>query len=152
MPGLGTVDAWAREQATRRGQEARARQLRSAIIDLSGREPGSAARRVGDLLGQSSDSQIAAFTSQLQGANREELIRRAAEAQRPGLIQQVNQILAGTDQRSRLGQAGIYGAIGGGGVMGGVALTEAGQQLLALMSHMQQGQQTEAQRDQAPIA
>ena len=36
--------------------------------------------------------------------------------------------------------------------MGGVALTEAGQQLLALMSHMQQGQQTEAQRDQAPIA
>lgn len=148
------VDRLVRLQALKRAQDMRRSQVTRTRSDLLGRatnDPEGTARAVGSLLG-ASDDQLAVYADQLRDVDqRDALIRQAARAEKPGLLYQVNRVMAGDDAMSRLGQAGIYGAVGGGGVLGGVGLTAAGQELIALMQYMQQGQQTDASRDEAPV-
>lgn len=103
-----------------------------------------------------------AVVTPAMAALNEEARKRAAQtyaaAQGPGIRERIGETRLGIErQLSRpgvggdLARAGLVTSVIGGGVMGGVALTEAGQQLMALMEHMQQGQRTEAQRDEAPV-
>lgn len=150
---------WANEKfasaMAARQQQARVDQIRVITQDLQNQaqsNPKNAARRVGDLLGNATDADVARYASQLGGGSRDALIRRAAEAQNPGLLQRAYGAAAQDGWQGQAVRGGIVTAGIGGGVMGGVALTEAGQQLLALMDYMQQGQATEAKREEAPIA
>ena len=153
--GYNTANEWLRGAMAARQQQARVDQIRSITQDLYGRaqsDPKNAARRVGDLLGNSTDTDLAGYARQLGGGGRDALIRRAAEAQQPGLLQRAYGAAAQDGWQGQAVRGGLVTGAIGGGVMGGVALTEAGQQLLALMDHMQQGQATEAKREEAPIA
>lgn len=87
------------------------------------------------------------YVKELEGGGdgREALYQRAASATNPGALVRLNDMLAGTSAMSRAGQVGVYGGIGAGGALG---LTAAGQQLLSLMEYLQQGQATDAKRDQ----
>lgn len=157
--GYNTANEWLRGAMESRGRQARASRIRGIQEDLKGRvrqDSRGVAMRMGDIMGQTSDETIgrteAALRDPANAGRIDSLIRRVAYESKPGMVQRGYEALAQPGWQGQAARGGLVTGIVGGGVMGGVALTEAGQQLLALMGHMQQGQATEAKREEAPIA
>lgn len=153
---IAGLDEAVRRSMAERAYAARAEQVKAVRTDLAqrmqGQAPdyGSVGAAIADRLGGNADEYLKTLKSRASGAQgkRDALYQQAAVAQKPGLPVRLNDLLAGTDAGSRAAQVGVYGAIGGGTVAG---LTAAGQGLVQLMSYLQQGQETEAEREQ-PLA
>ena len=150
------LDERVRQSMAERAMAARSQQLQAVRDDLAGRMGGknpdiaSVSAAIADRMGGAPDDYIKVLQSRARGAqsNRDALYQRAAAAERAGLGVRLNDMLSGTDAMSRAGQVATYGAIGGGTVAG---LTAAGQGLMALMEYLQQGQQSEQEREE-PLA
>lgn len=122
-------EAFAKEQLARLG---------AASPDYSG-----VARTLADRTG----GDVGALEAALGIENQAQIRQRLddAYAAQPGPLVRGTSILSNTGTKARIGQAGIYGAMGGGVTLG---LTAAGQGLMALMDYMNQGQQVASARDQ----
>ena len=152
---LGQIRKW--DEATRgyfgnRGAQGRLGEIRAMEADLRSRlgaaqpDYDSVGATIANALhGQAGFGRNEVIDRLKRNEDPDDLIYRASVAQRPGMGTRLNYMMAGTDAMSRAGQAGVYGAIGGGVTLG---LTAAGQGILALMDYMQEGQRTEAQREQ----
>lgn len=150
------MDEAVRQSMAERAMAARATQIASVRKDLAGRmgganaDPASVSAAIADRLGGGAGDYMGVLQSRARGAEgkRQALYGQAAAAQDPNLVVRFNDMLSGTDAMSRAGQVATYGAIGGGTVAG---LTAAGQGLMALMEYLQQGQESESER-QAPLS
>ena len=157
--GYNTANQWLQGQMEARARQARASTIRSIQDDLKGRvgqDPKGVAMRMGDLMGMTDDDTLsrteAALRDPANAGRLDSLIRRVAYESQPGLAQQVRNTLAREDWQGQAARGAMVTGIAGGGVMGGVALTEAGQQLLALIRYAEETEDTAAKREEAPIA
>jgi len=160
LGGLGTkvmdMDAAVRQAMAERAYGARQQQLAGVRDDLRSRMGTAAPNYDGvgaslaERLGGSPEEYLKALKSRAAGSDgrREGLYQQAAAASDPGLLVRLSSALAGEDVGSRAVQAGVYGAAGGGVTLG---LTAAGQGLMALMEYLQQGGESQQER-QAPLA
>lgn len=162
--GVQGVDERLREQAARRADLSREAQKAAILQDLQGRmggpgaDPASVAASLSGYLGGPTGDYEKLLASRASGAERKRQLAYLSAAEnsgpysygplRYGVPQQLNQLLAGTDAASRAAQVGTYGAIGGGGVLG---MTAAGQGLMNLMAHLQQGMEVQEER-QLPLS
>lgn len=151
--GIEQADAAIRGMAAERAFAARQRQMGGIREDLSARMNAASpqvegvAAEVAQTLGGSPEDYMKQLTARGKKAEmgREVLYQQTAAASKPGMVAQLNDLLAGTGAGARATQVGVYGGIGVGG---GLGLTAAGQQLMNLMAYLQQGQETDVKRDQ----
>ena len=153
---MGNLDERIRNMAAERAYAARGRQMGGIVEGLQGRmgaaEPdidSVSAEIAGRMGGGPADYAKALQMKGKRGdQGRESLYQQAAAASGAGMVAKLNSMLSGTDAMSRAGQVGVYGGIGAGGALG---LTAAGQQLMSLMSYLQEGQEMDGKRDQELI-
>lgn len=149
---LVDVDGLIRQQAADRAaiaQNAREYGIVSELRSRMGAESPDiegVEARIRSAIGGGEGEYTKALKSRARGADntRELLYQSAAMNSRPGLVQMLNERLAGEGKMDRAVQVGTYGAIGGGVVMG---LTPAGQGLEALMRFIENGNQQEEARE-----
>ena len=146
------MDEAVRQSMAERAMAARMKQVQAVRDDLSQRmsatspDLGSVAAAIADRMDGRPDDYMSTLKSRARGAQakRDVLYGQAAAQTAPNLQVRLNDMLSGTDAMSRAGQVATYGAIGGGTAAG---LTAAGQGLMALMAHLQEGQQTSEKRN-----
>lgn len=147
MQWLGNVDRNVRGFWQDRAAEHMAAGKRSFADDLMARDMEGAARAMSSRTGKDLSEFMPGGASDL-GAMSDVDRRRTYEQtfeQKPGLMTRMTSVLGNEGPKARLGQAMFYTA-------NGAALTAAGQQLLALTQHLQQGMQAQQDRDQSPLA
>ena len=149
---LAGADRAVRQQAAERAAVAQNAREYGIVSDLRSRmgaespDVEGVEARIRSAIGGGKGEYTKALKSRARGADntRELLYQSAAMNSRPGLVQMLNERLAGVGKMDRAVQVGTYGAIGGGVTMG---LTAAGQGLMALMEYMQNGGQQEEARE-----
>jgi len=149
---LAGADRAVRQQAAERAAVAQNAREYGIVSDLRSRmgaespDIESVEAKIRGYLGGGAGEYAKTLNSRARGADntRELLYQSAAMNSRPGLVQMLNERLAGEGKMDRAVQVGTYGAIGGGVTMG---LTAAGQGLMALMEYMQNGGQQEEARE-----
>lgn len=154
--GVGGVIAGAdraiRQQAAERAAVAENARQYGIVQDLRSKmgaeEPdlGGVEAKIRNYLGGDEGAYLKQLQSKARGADavRESIYQSAAMNSRPGVVQMLNERLAGDSKMDRAVQVGTYGAIGGGITMG---LTAAGQGLMALMDYIQGGEEQNEARD-----
>lgn len=150
---IQNLDESVRRGFAERAFQGRNQQVQDYVNDLQGRmgttNPDryeSVGKSIASRMGEQDGFDESSVISRLRaGENLEQLYRQAGAAAGPGMGVRLNDMLSGSSLGARAGQAGVYGAIGGGITLG---LTAAGQGLFALTDYLSQGQETEAKRNQ----
>ena len=153
MQWLGNVDDRVRGFWQQRAAETMARGQKSYADEMIGRATGQGADLDGvakALAGRTgrdlSEYQTGGqFDMTGMGDTQLRQLFEDTYAQKPGLRVRAESILGNTGAKARVGQAGLYAAMGGGLTMG---LTAAGQGLFALTQYLAQGQDSAIKRDQ----
>jgi hypothetical protein len=161
LGGLGAkvmdMDAAVRQAMAVRARAVRQQEMAAYMGDLRDRmgsqqpEVDSVAKSIANRIGGSSESYRTVLEQQGDGADaaREALYRRAAARKgERGPLSEAYNLMSQDGVAGRAMQAGVYGAAGGGVTLG---LTAAGQGLMALMQYLQQGGESQQER-QAPLA
>lgn len=130
-----------------RAAQSMARGQKSYAEEMLGRATGQGADldSVAKALSDRTRRPLSEFDLAGKGDDELRQIFEGAYQERPGLKTRAESILGNTGMKARIGQAGLYAAMGGG-VVGG--LTAAGQGLFALTEYLSQGQDTAMKRDQ----
>lgn len=160
--GVSNLDERIRGFMATQAKNQRAARSQAILEELNSQvqgSPASAAKRVGARFGVSEGGlddlermlrgERGVTSQEVFAPNTAAMLEATAEreAARNPLYNLTN-MLSKKDPMSRAGQVATYGAIGGGTVAG---LTAAGQGLMALMEYLQQGQQSEQEREE-PLA
>lgn len=160
--GVRNLDERIRGYMAQQAEGQLAARRQAVLDDLKSQiqsSPASAAKRVGERFGVSEGGlndlervlrgERGAVSQEVFAPNSGAMLQATAdrEAARNPLYN-LQRMLSGESATDRAGQVAFYGAAAGGGAAG---LTAAGQGLIALMGYLQQGQQSEEEREK-PLA
>lgn len=150
MLGYNRLDEMIQKAAARNEAAANMSRMQRIRDDIGKRSSGADPDYEGiggtlaGLMGGDAKQRASAYEGMGQGA-RDAYADMAARQSNPGVVAGAHGLFARDDRYGKIARGGV---IGGGVVGSGMLMTAGAQQLMGVMKYLEEGQMTEAKRDQ----